>query len=107
MKDVESFIKRLKTSNPLKLDKVDLRKIKVFVNSNGCTFVRDIFKDACILHDFYYMTKRDLENKNITRKYADYLFLEYMIHTSSNQFERGLAHIFWAGVRVFGWYAWK
>lgn len=69
------------------------------VTYNGCTAVPDFDfgADCCNTHDYYYQTKV------ISRAEAD-VALRKCIKAKGHPI---LAWVYWAGVRVVGWYFWR
>lgn len=69
---------------------------------DGCSWVPDIYTPACQLHDALYMAKIT------SRAEADALFRMTIVALARQdewlwrQTGRGVAWLFWAGVRVFG-----
>lgn len=68
------LIESLSTSDPAKLTKLDIDKIRWFIKSDGCTDVPDFYVEECIKHDFYYRTHHDFSGKLIRKQTADLLF---------------------------------
>lgn len=81
----------------------------------GCSWVPDfIFKDACAQHDKDYDKIRYYKEGKMPRKYlyiqrymADIDYYEYMLllislHGKHERFYKGVAYLYWVGVRLFG-----
>lgn len=65
------FIQSLSTSDPLKLTAEDIKLIRWYIKTDGCTAVPDFYVDECIKHDFYYRTHVGFDGRLITRADAD------------------------------------
>lgn len=72
--NLKEFIDNLSTSNHLDLTPTDIKNIKLYINSDGCTGVPDFYVDECIKHDFYYRTHTDFTGKLISKEDADTRF---------------------------------
>jgi len=68
------FIESLSTSDPDKLTREDIDKIRWFIRSDGCSGVPDICVDECIKHDFYFRTHHDFSGKLIRFEEANSKF---------------------------------
>lgn len=65
-------------------------------------FASKKFNASCRLHDIHYSQKK------MTRKEADQVFLRNMLRQADGDREYiALAYLFYASVRVGGWYSWK
>lgn len=58
--------------------------------------------NAAVLHDWLYW-KHATNEGEISRRYADHVFLESMRAMKVNRFK---ARLMWGAVRLFGWWAW-
>lgn len=101
------FSKTLSTTDYQKLRKSDIKKIRMFICSDGCTGVPDIYLSACIVHDFWYRLHRDLDGTLITREVADARFRQMMQEKSKFKLFSPVALWRWLGVRAFGSKAWE
>jgi len=107
LSELIDLVESLSTSDPMKLSKKDLDKIRWFIKSDGCTGVPDFYVDECIKHDFYYRTKHDFSGRLIRRKTADLNFrLGIQNKSKLGRFDL-LAWIRWGGVRLLGGSAWE
>lgn len=68
------LVESLTTSDPERLTKGDIEKIRWFIRSDGCTGVPDICVEECIKHDFYYRTGVDFSGRLIRFEQANLLF---------------------------------
>lgn len=101
------FIESLSSTDPTKLTKEDIKNIRLYINSDGCTGVPDFYKDECIKHDFYYRTHHDFSGRLLEKDNADRLFMRG-IQLKSN-FGRLSPMALWRylGVKLFGKSAWE
>ena len=72
------------------------------LGSDGCTGVKDFYKDCCLLHDIFYRTGVDLEGKAISRKEADRLLRDCIRAKSPVGKWSLLAMTRFIGTRLFG-----
>jgi hypothetical protein len=104
--EIQAFGATLTTTNHLKMTEADIQKISDFVCADGCTGVTQIYKPACIIHDFYYMTHRDFEGKPINKAEADKRFRQVLQRLSFFGILSPMSWWRWAGVGVFGHMFW-
>lgn len=77
------------------------------LNSDGCSWVSELFHDCCLEHDIHYRLGSDIYGKPITRAEADRRFRHCMQrHSKLGRFSP-ISWIRWAGVRLFGSNAYK
>ena len=72
------------------------------LNSDGCTGVKDFYKDCCLLHDIYYRTGADLDGQPVTRREADALLRDCIRSRSRLGKWSPLALVRWTGTRLLG-----
>lgn len=77
------------------------------INSDGCTGVKDYFRDCCVVHDLGYRYRIDPWGRFIERSQVD-AGLRTCIQSKS-KFGRfsPISWIRWAGVRIFGRFLYK
>jgi hypothetical protein len=76
----------------------------VQLNSDGCTLAPDLnIRRCCERHDYYYRHSGKFRYCSVTRREADRLLLDCM----QAQDYRFLAWVYWAAVRLFGWWFWN
>ena len=73
-KDLYEFIKDLKCSDEFEVSEEQIRLAFWYTRSDGCTGTLDLFREACIIHDFHYRTHHDLSGRIISRAEADRRF---------------------------------
>lgn len=93
------------------------------INSDGCTAVRDFYKDCCLQHDLgywygrcpccayklYLNSVKDVwgEAPVATRKDIDETFRNCIQAKSSVRKASPMSWVRYAGVRIGGWWAWR
>jgi len=75
-KDLYKFICELKCQDELDASEEHIKLAFWYTRSDGCTGTIDLFKEACIIHDFHYRTHHDLTGRIIDRAEADRRFLK-------------------------------
>lgn len=104
--EILKFTSGLTTYDYRKLTKRDIKRIKKFICSDGCTGVPEFYQESCIVHDFWYRTHRNLDGSEITRAQAD-AGLRLMIQDRSPLGKLSPVSWWrWMGVRVFASKAW-
>ena len=86
----------------------DFKKIKKFINGDGCTGVPDFFSNGCAGHDWMYRTHRDFYGRYITSDVADKFLKNYI--QSKSWFGKYSPMAWWryyALKKVFGRRAWE
>jgi hypothetical protein len=96
----------LSTTDHLKMTADDIKKIGEFVCTDGCTGVTQIYKAACVIHDFYYVTHRDFQGTPITKAEADKRFRQVLQKLSFFGILSPMSWWRWAGVKAFGHMFW-
>jgi len=91
------LIESLSTSDPDKLTKVDIDRIRWFIRSDGCTGVLDIYTDECVKHDFYFRTHHDFSGKLIRFSTGNKLFFKGLA-----RYNLLVAIVRYIGVTLFG-----
>lgn len=92
----------LTTLNYLLLTKEDIDKLAVYINTDGCTGVSNVYFPACVVHDFWYVSHYDFDGTKITQKEADYRFRKKMQALSPLGVFSPMSWWRWIGVRTFG-----
>ena len=105
--ELRKFTDSLSTREPEKFTDNDLRRIALYINSDGCSKVADFYLCSCIEHDFYYATHRDFNGNSITRAQAEKLFKRAIQRNSIFSWLSPMSYWRYLGVRVFGSLAWK
>lgn len=105
--NLADFIDSLSTSDPLKLTKDDIKNIRLYIDSDGCTGVPDFYKEECIKHDFYYRTHHGFDRKMMTKNEADLAFMRGI--QAKSKFGKYSPMALWRylGVKLFGGSAWQ
>lgn len=103
---VLAFTETLSTQDPDKFIPRDYQRIAQYINSDGCTLVTQIYKAACIEHDWYYVTGRDFMGETISRKEADRLLRVRLQKLSPLKVASPISWIRWVGVRIGGHFFW-
>jgi hypothetical protein len=80
--DLLDFVGDLSSDTIDALNDIDVKLIKWYVRSDGCTKVIDFFIRACIIHDFFYRTHHNFRGEMITRAQADAWFRDEIIRLS-------------------------
>lgn len=101
-----AFTSTLSTQDPDKFTTDDYADIAVWINSDGCTMVPDIYLVACIEHDFYYTTARDFYGELISRAEADRRFRVRIQQMSKFKKFSPYSYVAFIFVAAFGWAFW-
>lgn len=104
--EVIEFASTLSTTDPAKFTETDYALIGEYIQTDGCTLVPDVYKEACIEHDFYYVTHRDFTGLFISRAEADRRLRITKQRLSKLGKTSPLSWWRWIGVRAFGWLFW-
>lgn len=86
-KDLYEFILALECQDESAANEEQIKLAYWYTRSDGCTGVLDIFKKACIIHDFHYRTHHDLTGRVINRAEADRRFRKRMQSMSKPQLD--------------------
>ncbi len=73
-KDLYDFVRDLKCETEEEASEQQIKLAHWYTRSDGCTGTLDLFRDACIVHDFHYRTHHDLCGRLINRAEADRRF---------------------------------
>lgn len=106
-KDLYAFIQDLKCDNELEATDDHIRLAYWYTRSDGCTGVLDLFRAACIIHDFHYRTHHDLCGRIISRAEADRRFRMRIQRLSRLGVGSPIAWWRWAAVRCLGNRFWE
>ena len=97
----------LSTTDWRRMTQADFDVIDAGIQSDGCSGpALQFFKNACIIHDFYYRTHRNFDGTPITRREADSALREYIMLHSALDGMSPMAHWRYAMLRLFGDKAW-
>ncbi len=83
------------------------RHVKVgalYLESDGCTLVSDLFLDACYEHDIHWRTGRTVYGNVITRKQANTRFRRVIQSRSRFGGCSPLSWVRWLGVSIGQWF---
>lgn len=117
------FLSYLGETDPSKFTKQHWHMVWAYTKSDFCTWVIDLFKWACVEHDFYFRTHHSFDGKPITFMGANIRYFKRML-VMSNPFAKSgkgylrcigkfvgyfnpFAYIRFAGVCLFGRSAWN
>jgi hypothetical protein len=104
--ELDKVLSLLSTRDFIKLNKLDIRLIKDFTCADGCTGVPDFYIEACIIHDFYYRTHKDLNGQPTTKQQADKNFrLKVQSMSAFGKFSP-MSWWRWLGLKMFASKAW-
>lgn len=104
--DIIDLIESLSTDDHFNLTDDDMKAIRWFILSDGCTDVPDFYLSECIKHDFYYRTHVDFSGRLIKRCEADKRFRLGIQKRSQFGVFSPMSWWRWAFVRVFAKSAW-
>lgn len=77
------------------------------IQSDGCTWVAEIYQRACYEHDLHYKFAKNSAGERIGRGWADAVFRERMQQMSLLGEVSPLSRWRWVGVRVLGFGIWN
>lgn len=102
------FSVSLTSCNWTELTERDIKQIEIAIKSDGCSGPTvPLFRNGCVLHDFWYRTHRDFDGTDISREMADQRFREYIkVHDTLFDGVSPMAYWRWAMLRLFGEAAW-
>ena len=101
-----AFTSTLSTQDPDNFTADDYADIAVWIASDGCTMVPDLYLVACIEHDFYYATARDFYGNLISRAEADKRLRKRIQKMSRLKKFSPWSYLVYTGVTMFGWMFW-
>lgn len=104
--EILAFVATLSTPDFNKFTDEDIQKISDYIGSDGCTMVAQIYKRACIKHDFMYRTHRDFTGEVVTRAEADRRFRLCIQSLSGWHLLSPISWVRWLGVRIAGRFFW-
>lgn len=105
--ELVDFIQCLSTHDPEKLTSEDIKLIRWYIKTDGCTGVPDFYLEECIKHDFYYRTHVGFDGRLISRSDADKLFRQGIQRKSFLGVLSPMAWWRWLFVRLLAARAWE
>ena len=105
-KDLYDFIRDLKCTSEDEAADDHIKLAYWYTRSDGCTGTLDLFKSACIIHDFHYRTHHDLCGRILNRAEADRRFRIRMQRLSRLGVCSPIAWWRWLVVRCLGGRFW-